>query len=344
MERLVQHGHLVWPFSALKCRRSLSATEVPGHGAWQLQQSEAPVGVVQEVYLESEAPLRLQSPCGYFVEVWPSTAGQMASCGRCHVLQRLGKQSIVSRSLVSFRPPLGPWFAPNPAAAIALRNETVQALKNVLSAIYPDQAVRRGRSSPATATGTGDATESPESVPAPSSAPEEPTPTEETTGETPAENPIPDSETPVPDDGETGVDHEPAAEVAEEVFESSSGEAVNPDHAEAGDVEDAEGSTGDIVDKVTIYWTRGECGVERKAYTADDGTHFKKSEAADLDAQTSYSTSPELEANIMLQYHWERASLIDMCARRVEVALLATPDNQDDDDMDAHAGGPVDVE
>ena len=99
-----------------------------------------------------------------------------------------------------------------------LRNETVQALKNVLSAIYPDQAVRRGRNSPAdpanppaAATGSAGVNESPSSVPDPSSELAEGEASEPAEAEESEANPVPDSETHVPDDGE------PAAELAEEV-------------------------------------------------------------------------------------------------------------------------------
>lgn len=118
--------------------------------------------------------------------------------------------------------------------AYHLRNETVQALKNVLSTIYPDQAVRRGRNPPAApadpsaaAAGTDAVNESPSSVPDPSSEPAAGETSEPGEGEgeksEPAEgeeseaNPIPVSETHVPDDGEIRAAHEPAAAAAEEV-------------------------------------------------------------------------------------------------------------------------------
>lgn len=84
--RLVHEGHLVWPMSSLRPRLAAPA-ELPG-GAWRLERLER-LGVVPVA-----GAVRLQSPCGFFAELWP----EGGRAGRCVALQRMGRDYLLSHS------------------------------------------------------------------------------------------------------------------------------------------------------------------------------------------------------------------------------------------------------
>eukprot|EP00439_Symbiodinium_sp_Y106_P058148 s1570_g8.t1 len=77
-----------------------SQEECPGAGAWRLACQEG--------------PLRLQSRCGFYVEVRPALSdgdagSQASSCGRCLAIAHLGKCTVVSQRIADFQPPKGTW-------------------------------------------------------------------------------------------------------------------------------------------------------------------------------------------------------------------------------------------
>ncbi|CAK0863358.1 unnamed protein product, partial [Prorocentrum cordatum] len=121
---LVRGGHAVWPVTRVCNPLPWTAARAPPGdpslcarmaGIWSLVQREEPPGTITEDYVEGDAPLRLQSPGGLFVELrapsQPENGGGAAEqpeasfSGRCRVVQEDGHVICTQLRSVDFQPP-----------------------------------------------------------------------------------------------------------------------------------------------------------------------------------------------------------------------------------------------